>query len=440
MIEIAGSIKIPKYLIKQNRHLSNAVNHAKVPNPKAPQLKAMKKWCATHINCFKQDADNVYLMRGYLPLIQRICVDHQIKIVDHRVTKHKTYKINQFTPYAYQQDAIDKVVAQESGVLISPAGSGKTKMIFKIMAAKSQKTLIVVPLQVIGDQISAELTEYGISNQFVKSGVIYDSKLDATVVTIHSINKVNLNLYGMIIVDETHRVSSSMYTDGLYDVPAKYRYGLTATLERKDKMDFLVTASLGKVIHEVPMSVVKVIRPTYIQIPTPWKFLDLNNDFTELMTFCTESQLRNDFLIKELKAKIIKKEKTLVVTHRVEHAKLIGAALGTKYILYGTLSKKKRDKVISDFRKAKSGVLVSVISLVEEGFDVPDLTTLFMLTPFNNYKMFVQVTGRVERYDYNNAYKNPKVWDFTDPLVALLNKHAKARAKFYIRKWLNSGK
>jgi len=56
--------------------------------------------------------------------------------------------------------------------------------------------------------------------------------------------------YGQVIVDECHHVSAVRFEEILKGSPAKYKYGLTATLKRKDGKDRIVLMQLGPVRYK----------------------------------------------------------------------------------------------------------------------------------------------------------------------------------------------
>jgi hypothetical protein len=65
----------------------------------------------------------------------------------------------------------------------------------------------------------------------------------------------------------------------------------------------------------------------------------------------------------------------------------------------------------------------------EKGFDASNLTSLFLATPIKFSGRLIQYLGRVLRPSIGKA--QPKVYDFVDEKVGVLNAAARARAEVY---------
>ena len=54
-----------------------------------------------------------------------------------------------------------------------------------------------------------------------------------------------MSSYGMVVVDECHRVPALSFEKVVRDAPARYRLGLTATPYRRDHLEGILTMHLG---------------------------------------------------------------------------------------------------------------------------------------------------------------------------------------------------
>jgi superfamily II DNA or RNA helicase len=82
---------------------------------------------------------------------------------------------------------------------------------------------------------------------------------------------------------------------------------------------------------------------------------------------------------------------------------------------------------VAAIRGGELGVLISTVQLIGEGFDCPDLCTLFLTTPIKFTGRVLQVVGRILR---PAAGKQPKVYDYVDP-VRVLHASAQARLRLF---------
>ncbi len=88
-------------------------------------------------------------------------------------------------------------------------------------------------------------------------------------------------------------------------------------------------------------------------------------------------------------------------------------------MLTGKVSKGKRNKMLDDLKAGRYNVLIATASLLSEGFDFPELGSLFMATPMKFTGRVLQVIGRTTRpykdkeaaiYDFRDRYVQPLLY------------------------------
>uniref|UniRef100_UPI00356197F7 DEAD/DEAH box helicase n=1 Tax=Desulfosarcina sp. TaxID=2027861 RepID=UPI00356197F7 len=79
--------------------------------------------------------------------------------------------------------------------------------------------------------------------------------------------------------------------------------------------------------------------------------------------------------------------------------------------------------------KGRVNVLIATGQLIGEGFDCPDLSTLFMATPVRFSGRVMQYLGRILRPAQGKM--RARVYDYVDERVAPLVAAAKARQRVY---------
>jgi len=98
-------------------------------------------------------------------------------------------------------------------------------------------------------------------------------------------------------------------------------------------------------------------------------------------------------------------------------------------LLIGDLSTGKRRERIGKIRTGNVQAIVATGSLVGEGFDLPDLSALFLATPVKYSGRVTQYIGRVLRP--SPGKDRPMVYDYVDVQEPVLMAAAKARQRVY---------
>lgn len=103
------------------------------------------------------------------------------------------------------------------------------------------------------------------------------------------------------------------------------------------------------------------------------------------------------------------------------------------YTLTGDLSKKKRREIIN---KIKDGItnklpfcILATGSLIGEGFDIPELNTLFLTMPISFKGRLIQFAGRLHRQSEDG--KIIQIYDYVDSTSGLTISMFKKRISAY---------
>jgi superfamily II DNA or RNA helicase len=124
----------------------------------------------------------------------------------------------------------------------------------------------------------------------------------------------------------------------------------------------------------------------------------------------------------------------LVLSDRKRHCETLQSLLRYKHhidadLLTGDLSNEQRKSVLQRIKSGEVAVVVATGQLVGEGFDCPNLTTLFLATPIRFSGRVLQYLGRVLRPAADK--KGARVYDYVDVKVGVLQSAAKHRQKVY---------
>jgi superfamily II DNA or RNA helicase len=151
------------------------------------------------------------------------------------------------------------------------------------------------------------------------------------------------------------------------------------------------------------------------------------------MTSLTTDEDRNRQIADDVAGEVSRQPGTiLVVSDRVAHCEKLAELLTERgvrtVVLTGRLATEARSEIVEGVRNNAYQVLVATVQLIGEGFDCPDLSTLFLTTPIKFTGRILQVVGRILR---PSAGKQPRVFDYLDP-VGVLKSSARARRNMFL--------
>jgi len=400
---------------------------------------------APYIVLFDSEKTTYWFPRGYVFFFIKFLkkINHPFKIVEKTLLKEPLKLKFHGKLRDYQIAAENDILKYPIGVLEAPTGGGKTVSILSIIAKIQQPTLIIVHTKELLYQWQDRIKEF----LKVDCGLIGDGKFtvkDITVGTIQTVKKRAEELtdkFGFLVIDEVHlHVSlATIYT--LQDFPAKYYLGCTATPFRSDGLGKLIFMSYGPKIHIVNKKKLydnkSILRPDVFRIETNFRYI-FTNDYSRMISELTKNEERNQLICNAI-AKDLKiyNDTVLIITDRKDHAFILREILKRQYnlsvsMLLGSTNKKERMKSIEEIRNGKSKILLATTSLIKEGFDLADLTALFITTPIKFSGRLIQAVGRVLRPAEN---KIPRIYDFRDDWVDVLRYTGYARDRTYNQEW-----
>lgn len=287
------------------------------------------------------------------------------------------------------------------------------------LIAKGQKALIIVHRADLAKQwIDTIKTKFGL-----KAGFIGDGQWeigDITVALVQTLSarehetKSLSNAFGLILVDETHHAPASTFFDVLSLLAAKYRYGLSATVTRRDGLEQMIYRGLGPVIATVSKQEVEgmgaTVPATVISIPTGFNPGQVDS-WHEYLDSLTTNADRNIQIITLAQLSI---GSALILVDRIAHAEQLSAMLHRRNIdhvlAHGKLNKKDREDVMDRIKTAK--LTIGTTSLLGEGLDVSVWGVLIMGTPISSEIKLMQAIGRIVRPSPNK--EKALVYDLKD--------------------------
>jgi len=345
----------------------------------------------------------------------------------------------------FQNEAVAAVMRRDFSTLSAPTGSGKTVMALELIARRRQPTLVVVHnkelLNQWVDRIGAFL---GIPADQV--GSIGDGKTimgeKITVALVQTLYKCSHEVaphIGHLVVDECHRAPSRTFTEAVTAFDSKFMLGLSATPWRRDGLSRLIYWFLGNKVYEVERdSLIEdghILEAEVIIRETDFEALsDPSEEYSRMLSELTQDSERNALIAGD-----VAKEAgngggvCLVLTDRKAHCEVLAGLLAKlriqAVVLTGDLKTREREQVVEDLNAGQVKVLVATGQLMGEGFDCPELSTLFLATPIRFSGRVLQYLGRVLRPAPGK--EKARVYDYVDKKVGVLVNAARARAHAY---------
>ncbi|WJZ02232.1 DEAD/DEAH box helicase [Corynebacterium freiburgense] len=335
-----------------------------------------------------------------------------------------------------QQRALRDTTPHRTGVIVAPPGFGKTVLGCSMIAHRNVPTAVLVNRKELVDQWRTSLSEFlGCTPGQLGAG---KRKLtgEIDIIMMQSISHRDANTsvlddYDHIVVDECHSIASPATEAAITDARAPYWLGLTATPFRADHMDELITMQLGPIrhqaIHERVAQREIVLRTTnFITEEPATDGASMNAIYSELTTDTD----RNALIIADICSAATEGRTSLVLSNRIEHLHLLQELLQQQvttpiFLLHGQLPPQERSSTLETLRKLEGPfILLAIDKVAGEGFDLPQLNTLFLTIPVSFKGRIIQQIGRVTRSDHPAL-----VYDYVDEQVPWLHRMAQRRRR-----------
>lgn len=354
------------------------------------------------------------------------------------------------TPMPHQLEALEATKTKKQGIISFPPGGGKTIAALAIIAAKSQRTLVVVHTIALLKQwlenIKKFLPEVKVG-RLVSSSSPENMDNDIEIATAQTLTRMNLkpfsDKFGMVILDECHHAPATTFRKTISSFAAAYRYGLSASLSRYDGKQFLMGSVFGKVIIKKSAADLpdRIIKPEVYKVEYPGVLGSalyderdgkMHLNYSRLYTALADSATRNELIVKLIETCLYEADSVLVLTKRVHHAmelEEILVDLGIKAAaIYGTLPKEKCEEILANVRAGRINVLIGT-SIADEGLDIVNLSRLILTMPSSFKEGLNQRIGRISRVA--NGKTAGKVYDIVDTRIPELTSSWNKRKRAY---------
>jgi superfamily II DNA or RNA helicase len=355
--------------------------------------------------------------------------------------------------YCNDIDKPDETLKKYGGGIISiPPGKGKTVLAINLITKLKIRTLVIVHKTFLLNQWKERINQYTDAT----IGIIQQDNIDINnkdivigmlqSITQKDYDKELFTAFPLVIYDECHHLGAKIFSKSLIKVQAPYYLGLSATPDRKDKLETIFKYFLGdvkfkdtvKTNNNVIVKLYEYNNNDTTNFKTLYNKITKTYNAAKMITNLCKINRRNDLIIKII-IDILKDEpnrKILVLSGRcnsskneksVNHIKILSDKLSEYEHLadkwgYYIGGMKQIKLEISSSKQ----IIIGTYEMAQEGLDISSLDTLILSTPLKGD--IIQTCGRILRG--NNVY-TPMIIDIID-MIEPFNNQAKFRYGHYL--------
>ena len=344
-----------------------------------------------------------------IPIGRTDLIPDNYEIIDKRVEVPAEFPEFKAALRPSQQEVHDELSG--NAIINAKVGWGKTYLALKVAEKLGQKTLIITHTTNLRNQWRDTYVKvFGKEPGILGSGI---ENLNAPVV-IGNIQTLYRRLdkirkeFGTIILDEMHHVSSKTFSTIVDYSMAKYKIGLSGTIQRKDGKHVVFKDYFGNTLFQPPEE--NVMEPIIKVIKSKVVFQDGRMPWAIKVNNLVGNELYQHLVAQLAHIQAKRGHKVLLVSDRVQFLETIADMCGEKAITYtGKNSQEEREEILRNLRYGKYDILCATQAMFSEGMSENCLSCLILGTPVNNSPLLEQLIGRIKRIE--EGKKTPEIID-----------------------------
>jgi ATP-dependent helicase IRC3 len=419
---------------------------------------------------------------GFLEDIEMLCFLNDVNPIrkDYRrvLERNPIEPSAEIQPRPYQGIIINDALSRGYGRIQAPTGAGKTLIFTWMLCKLGVPSLVVVPTNDIlrqtldqFDKVAGVVGVHADTTWLMETEKLPAGEDNWCVATWQAINYVLNQLkkpkdetraeedvrlalrrqvrallasFGAVIVDEAHCAGAKAVYKVLSNLPARWRYGTSATPFRPSGDEKRLHGALGPVLSGItPSELIDLgylVQPDieFYVMPRPMEPLSRTDDYpTVVREGIVHHMARNHWLAeKAFEMHALEDRTVLVMVTQILHGNIMQNLIrgyfkdpGDVVFVHGSLRPKRRKQISDDFRSGKIPIAISS-SVWNEGVDFPLINGIVIASPNKSSNMSKQRLGRGLRPDPASGKRDCRVIETFNELPFIAH-HDKLREADY---------
>ena len=353
--------------------------------------------------------------------------------------------VNRDNQTVFVETFFDHISHNFGGIGQAPPGYGKTVCALEVIARLQRPTAIITHKEFLMNQWADRITSFFDIDKddigFVQRDVCEFQGKKIVMIMIQSLLARDypselFKHFGTVCIDEVHRIAAQEFRKTIVMFPARYRMGVTATPRRADGLENVFFWHIGDICAigekrelKPKIKIVKTdLQLSNVEVRNLYDYRGKQN-FNKVVDYLIDNDHRNRAIVGLLKKASKEGRKIMILSGRLKHLERLksmfdmemvkdGLRYTTGYYIGGM---NEEERTISATRQ----IIFATYHMAEEGLDIPELDTLFLVTPRSDVE---QAVGRILRTFDGKC--SPTVVDFSD-LIELCISMLKKRVSFY---------
>ena len=297
-----------------------------------------------------------------------------------------------------------------------------TVMALKIISELAKKTLIIVHKEFLMDQWIERIKEFLPTATVGKiQGQTFDIQDKDIVIGMvqtmydRQYQENAFSSFGLTVIDEVHRIGSEQFSKTLFKTITPYMLGISATVERKDKLTKILYMFIGDRIYSEERKDEDAVEVRAIQYKTndpDFNEVELdfrgNTKFSSMIKKLCDFNYRSDFIVDIVKDLICEctDSQIMILCHNRSLLKYLHNAIEHRKIAsvgFYVGGMKKEDLQETESKQ----IVLATYAMAAEALDIKTLSILIMATPKTD---ITQSVGRILRV----KHEKPIIIDMVD--------------------------
>jgi superfamily II DNA or RNA helicase len=334
----------------------------------------------------------------------------------HTITIEKEDDLDYY--YGFELDGNHRFLLKDGTV------THNTVMGLNIISLLKVRTLVIVHKEFLMNQWIERIQQFLPNVTIGKiQGKTLETDKDIVIGMLQSLSMKNyepevFSNFGLTIVDECHHIASEVFSRSLFKIMTPYMLGLSATMERKDRMTHVFKMFLGDIIYKEERDKTDEVRVRAVYYndhsddefsKTEYNFRGQTQYSAMIKKLC-EHTYRSELILRVLEDLLREEpsQQIMILAHNKSILAYLHDTIEERNIAYGSVGYYVGGMKETQLKETETKkVVIATYAMAEEALDIKTLSCLILATPKTDV---TQAVGRILRM----KHKLPVVVDIVD--------------------------